>query len=68
MQEFYKLKTDIVLKNFHVKPKEGLSTREAKERLERYGPNKLETGKQISPIGFTYHGSLGPLEPPHARI
>jgi len=45
MQKTYTLSTDEVLKNLGVDEK-GLSEAQARERLEKYGPNKLQEGKK----------------------
>ena len=45
MQKTYTLSTDEVLKNLGV-DENGLSTAQAQERLEKYGPNKLKEGEK----------------------
>ena len=45
MQKTYTLSTDQVLKNLGV-DENGLSTAQAQERLEKYGPNKLKEGEK----------------------
>ncbi len=50
MQESYKQKTDVVLRNLEVKEAKGLNPREVKARLGKYGQNILQTDKKISPL------------------
>ena len=45
MQKTYTLSTDEVLKNLGV-DENGLSTAQAQERLQKYGPNKLKEGEK----------------------
>ena len=45
MQKTYTLSTDEVLKNLEV-DENGLSTAQAQERLQKYGPNKLKEGEK----------------------
>ena len=45
MQKTYTLSTDAVLKNLGV-DENGLSTAQAQERLQKYGPNKLKEGEK----------------------
>ena len=45
MQKTYTLSTDAVLKNLGV-DENGLSTAQAEERLQKYGPNKLKEGEK----------------------
>ena len=45
MQKTYTLSTQQVLENLGVDEK-GLSSQQARERLEKYGPNKLKEGEK----------------------
>ena len=47
MQKTYTLSTDAVLKNLGV-DENGLSSAQAQERLQKYGPNKLKEGEKPS--------------------
>lgn len=50
MNEWWKLDIDQVLNNLKTDSTSGLSSIEAKARLEQYGPNQLEEKKGISPL------------------
>lgn len=50
MTEYYKQKFEDVLKSHEVKLESGLSKGEAEERLQKYGPNVLDSGKKINPF------------------
>ena len=41
MSEWYQLETDQVIENLQTDPQDGLSDEEARNRLEKYGPNEL---------------------------
>ncbi|KAL3477238.1 hypothetical protein BJX99DRAFT_226586 [Aspergillus californicus] len=47
-QPAHSLTYDAILQELTVNPEEGLSTSEAKKRLELYGPNELEGGESVS--------------------
>ena len=49
MKKYYTLSVEEVLSNLETGA-EGLSSEQAKERLEKYGPNKLKEGKKPSLI------------------
>lgn len=46
MKDFYRLSGEQVCRELGVDPQKGLSTEEAKKRLEQYGPNQLEEKKK----------------------
>lgn len=46
MKDFYRLSGEQVCQEFGVDPQRGLSTEEAKRRLEKYGPNQLAEKKK----------------------
>lgn len=46
MKEFYRLSVEEVCRELGVDPQKGLSSEEAKERLEQYGPNELAERKR----------------------
>ena len=54
MKKTYTQSTEDVLKDLGVGP-EGLTSEQARERQEKYGPNKLKEGKNIAVL------TLGPL-------
>ncbi len=58
--EWYKLNIKEVLQKAGVS-ENGLSTREAKERLQQYGPNKLEETEKISRLKILLHQFTSPL-------
>ncbi|MBC7122411.1 MAG: calcium-transporting P-type ATPase, PMR1-type, partial [Pseudothermotoga sp.] len=46
MKEFYRLSTEQVCRELSVDPQKGLSSEEAKRRLQQYGPNELSEKKK----------------------
>ncbi|KAF2957419.1 ATPase [Thermotoga sp. Ku-13t] len=46
MKEFYRLSVEEVCRELGVDPQKGLSSKEAKKRLEKYGPNELAERKR----------------------
>lgn len=50
MNEYYKISKEDTLKQLGVKEAKGLSSGEARNRLEQFGPNVLEAAKRINPI------------------
>ena len=48
MKEFYRLSTEQVCRELSVDPQKGLSSEEAKKRLQQYGPNELAEKKKRS--------------------
>ncbi|KAE8396944.1 E1-E2 ATPase-domain-containing protein [Aspergillus pseudonomiae] len=49
-QSAHALPYDVVIRELGTKLEEGLSSEEAKQRLHKYGPNKLEEGEGVSVI------------------
>src|SRR3989338_264868 len=49
--DYYKLSTQQTLKDLESSER-GLSQKEAKNRLEKFGPNQLEKKKKISPFSI----------------
>ena len=47
-QPAHSLRYEDVLRELSVDPDEGLTTADAKKRLEQYGPNELEGGEGVS--------------------
>jgi len=50
VQEFYKQKTDVILKNLKVDASKGLSDLDVKSRQDKYGNNVLEVGEKVNPL------------------
>jgi len=48
LKEFYRLSTEQVCRELSVDPQKGLSSEEAKKRLQQYGPNELAEKKKRS--------------------
>src|SRR6478672_9127229 len=46
--KWYQLTADQVAQQLQVDPKKGLTTAEAQQRLQKYGPNELVAGKKES--------------------
>ncbi|HBT38859.1 MAG TPA: hypothetical protein DEA64_01925, partial [Pseudothermotoga sp.] len=46
MKEFYRLSMEQVCRELSVDPQKGLSSEEAKRRLQQYGPNELAEKKR----------------------
>lgn len=49
-QKYYQESADTVAKTLQVEVKTGLSAQEVKNRLEKFGPNELSTGKKVNPL------------------
>ena len=49
-QSAHTLPYDVVIRELGTNFEEGLSSEEAKQRLHKYGPNKLEEGEGVSVI------------------
>jgi len=47
---FHSLSIETITKELNTNPENGLSSQEAQQRLEQYGPNELLSGEKISPI------------------
>ncbi|MHB8121409.1 MAG: cation-translocating P-type ATPase [Desulfuromonadaceae bacterium] len=58
--EWYRLETGAVLEQLE-SSEEGLSKQEASRRLEKYGPNKLAEGEEISRLKILLHQFTSPL-------
>lgn len=50
MEKIYKKETDQIVQDFETDAMNGLSTEEAAKRLEKYGPNELDSSEEVSLI------------------
>jgi Ca2+-transporting ATPase len=57
---WYKKSAQDVLHELNAE-RQGLSENEAKQRLERYGPNRIQQGKEISALDVLLHQFTSPL-------